>query len=272
MSQKRKKGKKHRLKAPAMLRLNSANAPLYWRENCPFWEWGSQIYALIILTVFPLLFGSEAYYNITKTKAVIFAALTCLYVLFCILIGFFFRPGRQVGKILRERTKTTITLPQIILCMYVLWAVISTVASPYSDLFIGQSRYEGLYSILLYCTVFLLLSFWGEYTDSYVYGLGIMGAVLGFIAMLQSFGADMMYPADYNYWNSSFLTTIGHEDCVAGIVCILVPALLCGYVILEGKWRRLCLPGQFFLTYIAVFTDVDTAKIGFLIIVLTRNI
>lgn len=260
--------KKQKLKAPALLRLNSTNAPLHWREDCPCWEWCSQIYALIILTVFPLLYGSEAYYNITKTKAVIFAVTTCLYVLLCIVIGLVFRPGRQIGRLPRERTKARITLPQIILCIYVLWAVISAIASPYSDLFIGQSRYEGLFSILLYFAAFLLLSFWGEYTDAYVYGLGIMGIALGFIAMLQSFGADMLYPEDYNYWNTHFLTTIGHEDCVAGIICILVPALLCGYVILEGKWRRLCLPGQFFLTYIAVFTDVDTAKTGFLIIVL----
>lgn len=268
MPKKTKKGMKRKPKAPAVLRLNSANAPLRWREDCPFWEWGSQFYALFILTVFPLLFGSEAYANITKTKAVIFAVVTCLYILFCALIGFVYRPGRRAGKWQRERTRTGLTLPQIILCAYVLWAVISTVASPYSDLFIGQKRYEGLYSILLYCTVFLLLSFWGEYTDAYVYGLGIMGAVLGFIAVMQSFGSDMLYPANYNYWNSSFLTTIGHEDCVAGIVCILVPALLCGYVILQGKWRQLCLPAQFFLTYITVFTDVDTAKIGFLIVAL----
>ena len=171
-----------------------------------------------------------------------------------------------MGKVRRERIGAKLTLPQIFLLAYVLWSCLSAVLSPYSGLFIGQSRYEGVASILLYSAAFLLLSFWGEYTDAYVYGLGGMGALLGYIAMRQSFGATMLYPGDTSYWNTHFLTTIGHEDCVAGIICILVPVLLCGYVILEGKQRWLCLPGLFFLTYIMVFTDVDTAKIGFMIV------
>ena len=263
---KKKTAKKGGAQTPLLFRLNSTGADLSRRSDCPFWERVSQGYALIILTIFPLMIGSETYYNITETKFAIFAVLTCLYVLSCLVIGFFFRPGKPVGKVMREQTGVKLTLPQILLCAYVLWSVICAIASPCSDLFIGQSRYEGMASILLYSAAFLLLSFWGEYTDAYVYGMGAMGALLGLIAVLQSFGSGMLYPDDYNYWNLHFLSTIGHEDCVAGIICILVPALLCGYVILEGKWRRLCLPGLFFLTYIMVFTDVDTAKIGFLVV------
>ena len=268
MAQEKKKVKNRSLKAPGLLRLNSTDTALRWREDCPFLEWGSQFYSLFILTIFPLLLSSNTYYNTTVTKFTIFAVMTCLYTAYCVAVGVVFRPGKQVRRIMRERTRVRITVPQIILLVYVLWAVISTIASPYTSLFIGQRRYEGLFSILLYAAAFLLLSFWGEYTDAYVYGLGVMGAILGFIALLQSFGSTMIYPDGYDYWNIDFLTTIGHQDCVAGIICILVPALLCGYVVLNGKWRRLCLPGLFFLTYIAVFTDVDTAKIGYLIVVL----
>ena len=268
MPQEKRKVKNRTLKAPALLRLNSTDTELRRREDCPLWEWGSQVYALIVFTIFPLLLSSKTYYNTTVTKFTIFAVLTCLYALYCLVIGFVFRPGKQVRRLMREPSGVKITIPQILLVAYVVWAVISTMASPYTGLFIGQNRYEGLFSILLYAAAFLLLSFWGEYTDAYVYGLGIMGAILGFIAVLQSFGSGMIYPDGYDYWSVHFLTTIGHEDCVAGIICILVPALLCGYVILNDKRSRLCLPGLFFLPYIAVFTDVDTAKIGFLIVAL----
>lgn len=96
--------------------------------------------------------------------------------------------------------------------------MICTIASPYEDLWLGQSRYEGLCSLLLCGTVFILTSFWAEYTDGYVYGLGVMAVILGVIALVQSFGSAILYPEGLNYWNSAFLTTIGHEDCVAGYV------------------------------------------------------
>lgn len=252
----------------AFFRRNSTGTALRWREDCPFWEWTSQIYAYIILVIFPLVLSPQTYYNTTETKFYVFAALTGLYAVSCLVIGFLYRPGKQRGRYLREKSRAKITVPQILLLAYVLWAAISTIASPYPGLLIGQSRYEGMLSILLYAVAFLLLSFWGEYTDAYVSGLGIMGTILGFFALLQSFGSTILYPGDYNYWNSSFLTTIGHEDCVAGIICILIPALLCGYVILEGRKKRACLPALFLMTYITIFSDVDTAKIGFLAVAL----
>ena len=250
---------------PALFCLNSTGAPLQRREDCPLWERVSQCYALLILTLFPLLPGSDRYYNITVSKFRYFAVLTGVYVALCLLIGFIWRPGKKVGSLMRKRTKPRLTAPQILLLVYVLWAVICVLRSPYQQLWIGQSRYEGMLSILLYSTAFLLLSFWGEYTDAYTYGLGAMGIAAGFIAVLQSLDVSVIYDRGQNYWNTHFLATIGHEDCVACFVCILVPAMLCGFVILKSGWRWLGIPTLFFMTYIAVFTDVDTAKLGFLV-------
>lgn len=247
---------------------NGTGAPLTERTDCPVWERVSQSYALLILTVFPLLIGPRTYYDITDTKFILFAVLTGLYLVSCLGIGFLYFPGKRRGRYLRERRGEKFTLPQLLLLAYVLWSLLSAVLSPYTGLLIGQSRYEGVLSLLLYSTAFLLLSFWGEYTDSYFWGLGVMGTVLGLIALLQSFGSKMIYPGNSDYWERHFLSTIGHEDCVAGIISILVPTLLCAWVLLEGKLRRLCLPGLFFLPYIAVFTDVDTAKMGLLVAVL----
>lgn len=63
----------------SVFRLNSTNAPLCRREDCPFLERVSQCYALIILTLFPLLHGTNYYYNITVSKLIYFSVLTCLY-------------------------------------------------------------------------------------------------------------------------------------------------------------------------------------------------
>ena len=235
----------------ALFVLNSTGAPLQRRQDCPLWERISQSFALVILTLFPLLMGSENYFNITVSKFRYFVILTCVYVVLCLAVGLIWRPGKRVGGMMRKPTKPQLTAPQILLLVYVLWAALCTLLSPYQNLWIGQSRYEGMLSILLYSTAFLLLSFWGEYTDAYTYGLGVMGIISGFIALLQTFGVSLIFDSSHNYWNTSFLTTIGHEDCVACLICILIPTLLCGFVILKSSWRWLSIPALFLMTYLA---------------------
>lgn len=62
--------------------------------------------------------------------------------------------------------------------------------------------------------------------------------VYGFVSLI------CRYFEGYNYWNFTVPTTIGHQDCVVGIICIL--------------------PGLLLMPCLAVFTDEDTAKMGFL--------
>ena len=262
---KQKNRKKTQSEPVSLFCLNSTGAPLARRGRNPALERLAQSFALVMLVVFPLLIGPGFYTNITVTKFTLFAVFTVVYVLLCALLMMFTWQERH-GKT-GEVEKLRLTAPQVILMAYVLWATLSAIVSPYRGLWLGQSRYEGLFSIILYGAVFLLLSFWGEYTDGYAYGLGVMGTVAGFFALTQSLGSTLFF-FDGDYWQYHFLTTIGHEDCVACLVCILVPALLCGFVLLQDKGRYWGLPAVFFMTYIAVFTDVDTAKLGFLVVLL----
>lgn len=249
---------------PHTVRLVEGETVLPRRLDCPWWEHISRSYAFLILSLFPLIIGPDTYLNITGTKFYSFVVMTCIYLAACLVVGILFPPGVPRFLYLRSRSVQRPTLPQLLLLVYMLWAVVCTIASPYEGLWLGQNRYEGLCSILLYGAVFLLLSFWGEYTNRYIYALAFMGGVLGLFALPQTFGSTFLYPEGFTYWNSEFLTTIGHQDCVAGIICILLPALLCAFVILGDAWRYLCLPALFLLPYLAVFTDVDTAKMGFL--------
>ena len=229
------------------------------------WEDISQLFAVLIFTVFPLLMGTQKYGNVTEDKFRIFVWAS---VIFAVAILFVFIKTFKGKKsvIIEDRTRLQpLTLPQLLILAYMLWNVISAVMSSYGQqTIIGMSRKEGLISVLLYGIVFLLLSYWGEYTNLYVYGLGIMATILGFIAFLQSLGSTIIYPEGYTYWNSSFLSTIGHEDVVSGFVSICVPALIAGFALLESKWRFLALPGIFFISYTQFFSDVDSGKLGLL--------
>ena len=261
------RAKKKTIDIGILFRLNSTGAPLHRREDNPWCERLSQSFALFILTLFPLLLSHDYYSKLTLFKFRLFTISTVVYFILCLLI-LIFHPGSQNRGLKRNPAKPRMTVPQIILLAYVLWAAISMWHSSYSGLWLGQRRYEGLLSILLYATVFLLLSTWGEYTDAYTYGLGLMGTAVGFIAMLQTFGARIFYPGGFDYWNSSFLTTIGHEDCVACLINILIPTLLSGFVILKSPWRWLGVPALFLMAYLTVYTDVDTAKLGIVTTVL----
>lgn len=250
----------------AFLALNSTGTPLLRRENCPWWETLSQCFALVMLCLFPLVMSTKTYGNITKTRFDAFAVLAVAYGVLClfILIAYPFGSGPKRRHPPAQRP----TLPQLFLAGYMVWAVISAVASPYEGVWLGQSRYEGLLSLLLYALLFLLLSFWGEYTDGYFHGIAAMGLVMGLLGFIQTFGGTFLYPEGYTYWNSHFLSTAGNIDCVAGYLCILIPLLLTAFVLLESRWRYLCLPGLFLLAYLLLFSDTDTAKLGLIVPVL----
>ena len=251
-------------KQPSKTAFLDGDAGLLRRSACTYWEKFSHWFAIVFLFLFPLFPGTDGYYNITGTKDGIFKWLTVIFVILCGLVwaGLYLEK-----KLLRARTaegKQKLTLPQMLLLAYLLWSLLSAIVSPYSfaEVWQGQGRTGGLYTILLYGAMFLLLSFWGEYSDRYPVALAAMATVLGVMMVMQAFGSTILYPDGMSYADTKFLGTIGNIDCVSGIVSIVVPALACGFVLLNTRWRYLCLPGFAMLLYIQLFMDVDTGKIG----------
>lgn len=253
-------------KHPPKTAFLDGDAGLLRRSACTYWEKLSHWFALFLLCAFPLIPGVNGYTNITATKYDTFKWVTVIFVIVCGLIwaGLYLEK-----KLLRARTaegRQGLTLPQIMLLVYLLWSILSAVLSPYPfvEAWVGQGRTGGLYAILLYGAVFLLLSFWGEYSDRFPVVLAAMATVLGVMMVMQAFGSTILYPEGMSYADTKFLGTIGNIDCVSGIVSIAVPALACGFVVLTTKWRYLCLPGFALLLYIQFFMDVDTGKVGLL--------
>ena len=236
---------------------------LYERKSVRYWEAISQWFALIMLAVFPFLMDTQKYLNITKSRYVWFCVLTYAYLAGILVFALGF------GLYKKERDKRIgegfqkLDISQYLIIGYSLWACISSLVSPYrADTWIGQGRYEGLMTILLYSLTFVLLSFWGEYTNKYVYGMGIMATVMSLLGILQLFGVDPFTPEGYTIWTARFFATIGNVDCVSGIAAITIPALVCGFVLLDSKWRYVCLSGFTLLFYLQIFIQVDSGKLG----------
>ncbi|MBQ6321763.1 MAG: hypothetical protein IJI24_02725 [Lachnospiraceae bacterium] len=154
------KGNKNGRSSLYTVRTVDGDIRLSRRHDCRESVSGAQCYAFLILTLFPLLIGPDIYINITKTKFAAFAALTCLFTAACLILDFFSSEAHGFSR-LRFIPVPRITVPQGILMAYMIWAIVCTLVSPYKGLWLGQTRYEGLCSLLLYGVAFLLLSFWG---------------------------------------------------------------------------------------------------------------
>ena len=241
-------------------------APLYERKNETYWEKLTKWFAIVMLAIFPFLMDTKGYFNITKARYVWFCILTIAYLLGVLLIAVGFTLYKKSRLKRKDEGLQRLDISQWLMLAYILWATLSSILSPYrADTWLGQGRYEGLFTIILYSLIFILLSFWGEYTNKYIYALGIMATLMAVIAILQPLGADFLTPEGYTVWQANFYATIGNKDCVSGIAAIVIPALICGFVLMDSKWRYVFLSGFVLFFYLQVFIDVDSGKLGLLV-------
>ncbi|GEM_PF-3089777 len=236
------------------------------RKKKPIFEKITCWYAFFVLVIFPFLYDSNKYYKITAAKFNWFwsTAAIFMFVMAVCALFLFNKEWRRI-RFLEKPEKPT--WPQYLLFGYMAWACISGIFSEFGgQIWMGTgSRFEGLFSILMYGFVFLLVARYGEASDSLIYAFGIMALLFGFICALQSWGVNLMYPSGSNYWNTMFLGTVGNIDMIAAILAMTVPTLFCASVLLKSKYRVICLPGMAMMLYIQIFSDVDSSKIGILL-------
>ncbi len=239
---------------------------LYRRKAACSLERLSQCFAVIMLCVFPFLIDSLEHYNkidLPKSRYVYFCVLTCAYVFFILMIG--------LGVLLSKRARCKrikegvqkLDISQYLMILYVLWAGLSAYLSPYrAGTWIGTGLYEGLFSIILYSLLFILLSFWGEYTNTYIYALTLMSIAVCVLLFLQILGRTPFAPEGGFIVKERIVTFVGDIDCISGIGTMVVPALFCGFILLDSKARYVCLIGFMLYFYLMLFLDVDSGKMG----------
>ena len=242
----------------------SYSAMLLCRRGATYWENFTKGFALVMLLVFPLLMGLNGYTAITEGKYILFKILTFCYVGGALLIfgGYFLE--KNAWRVRKAEGFQRLTLPQILLLAFTAWGVVCALVSPYTQLWEGQSRYEGVLSMLLYTAIFVLVAFWGEYSAYYLPAMAVMALAQGVVSLLQISGVDLIYPEGYNYASTAFVGMLGNIDCMGGLVAIALPALACGFILLEGRWRYVMLSGAAILLAVEILIDVDSAKMGLL--------
>ena len=231
----------------------------------PYWERLSQVFAIALLAVFPLMIGESGYANITADKFGFFKNLTLFYLAGAALLWLLCLKDKSLYKARQQKCPQKLSIPQIALLLHVLWGVICALASDQDQLWIGFRRNEGVFSMLLYAAVFLALSLWGEYSDYLLPALSVMAITQAVLSLSQLWGGGLLYPQGYNFYDLRFVGTLGNIDFVSGFAALMIPALVCGFILLETRFRYAMLTGAALLLAVQIYIDVDSGKVGLLV-------
>lgn len=224
-------------------------------------------YTLVFFALFPLLYDMNKYLAITKGKYNYFVFLTLS---FAFVLAFLYFATMLTGSI-----KFTSPLPlakkasfmQIAMAAYILTAIISALLSEYSEsVWIGSSRFDGLFTILLYALLFYLVSFFERPSEWFIIGIGGSLTIFALIGLLQLWNIDVLalYPSGQSFLNLPFVSTIGNIDIVATYLCIVLPILCVAMITSDQWWRYLLLIPIAMGLYLEVLIDVDAGKVGLL--------
>lgn len=256
--------KKTFVKATEPLTLDDGQG-LVRRKANRYPEWIAFLFTLLLFTFFPLSMGGGKYTTLTEFKYICFQSLTIAFGVTILLCLCLFLLDRKLRDVRLKEGRQRLSLPQIFLLAYLATAILSALFSPYEGVWKGLGRFEGLYTIFLYCALFFLVSFFSEYSKYYIYGFSAIMIPFCVLAILQYAGVDALglYPEGRNFANSQFLTTIGNVDMVSGMLSLAIPVAWGGYILLQNKWKYpVFLISYGLMLYLLKIIDVDSGRIG----------
>lgn len=257
--------KRSRRKNASGIEPSSYARSLLRQTERPYWERLSQVFAIVLLAVFPLLLGENGYDSITEDRFAFFRDLTLFYLACAALLWLLCLKDKSLYKARREKYPQKLSVPQIALLLYALWGVICALVSPQEDLWIGFRRCEGVFSMLLYASVFLALSLWGEYSDYLLPALSVMAVAQAVLSISQIWGSALLYPRGLDYAITHFAGTFGNIDILSGFISLALPALVCGFILLETRFRYVMLTGAALLLAVQIYIDVDSGRLGLVV-------
>jgi len=190
-------------------------------------EWLTDKFILLMLGLYPLVWGTEGYGNITETKYYVFAGLTGLWAAGVIVL-------LVIGMVAGERYWPIIRPAHMATAVFLFVGALSAAASEYGGrCLMGTGRYDGYLTTVLYGLIFFGVSWLGRPRRCYMWALAVSVTVLSVISWLQLLGLDPfgLYPEGTNYYDkyvaygSAFLGTIGNVGLVSAFLALAAPVL-----------------------------------------------
>lgn len=231
----------------------------------------SQIYIILVLTVFLFYTGEGGYGSIAQTKFYAFTCLAGIYIAALILTGVESWLIRGKLEISLKNLLRRVSWPQRAALLYMAATWVSAVCSPYwPETVIGVSRYEGAATISLYCVSFCLVSAYAQIGRAtlWVCAFSVTAQCVLCTLQLAGFNPFGLYPAGYGYYDAgkaypgAYLGTIGNVDLAAAFFSLAVPILLYSMVRLRERTRFLLLIPLVLSAYIVVRMNVMAGYLG----------
>ncbi len=218
----------------------------------------TSLFSFVVLSVFPVFIRTGFYRLIEKDKFWFFAVACLLYFLTRIFN-------------FRKTVKKKFGAPEKLIICFLIWNILSAVFSEYGKVTVfGQTRHEGLVSVFLYVTSFLLVSRNGKLNSRLVFAMCCSAVVVSSFALLQELNSPIFYPEGYHFENFRSLSTIGHEDFYSGIASMFAPVLFFSFVFVNFKKadklkKVLLYIAIVLLVYTVSYSEVYTGKIGIIV-------
>lgn len=223
-------------------------------------------YILVMLGIFPLWVGWSGYANLTAHKFGFFTAATGIWL-----------AGLTVFAFQEKKRRIPHTSGCLWVVVFMAGLCVSALFSPYGSVtLIGASRYDGLFTYLLYGCIFLGVSAYGAPRLAYAYTLAGSGAVNAVIAIVQLLGNNCLwlFPNDRTFYDSGvyytgeFLGLIGNTDLLAAFFCLTIPVCFGVYLLFGERRTTVLLPCGALCLFVLLESRVSGGLAGLLLCVL----
>lgn len=199
-------------------------------------------FVTLMVSFFPL-YISDKYYYIRHDKLYAFYVLAGLLVI-C-LGGIFLTHynNKEKEKIIEEKSKKKLSLPDYGIIAFLFASIISTIFSQYKveSLTGSLGRNNGLLLTVAYCVVYFIISRTYKENKIVPIAMAITSSVVSFIGILQQFYWDPlnMYQGLTSSQYIKFLSTIGNRNIFSAYLTIVMPLCMVLFIFATYKYEKI---------------------------------
>lgn len=196
------------------------------------------LYLIGVMFGLPLIF-TDGYFNITETKSIYFHIISIAFVAYA-LSGGSKRKGEAGSResLLKDKSLSVTDRAMAVFCAAML---VSCIFSKYNECWLGNtSRYQGFYTILVYVAVYFIISRNFTSAQGFLFFAVFAFSVVCILGVLHCYEIDILglYDGIGENYKTAFLSTIGNINFYSSYMCLLMPLVVCGFCLSEGKISR----------------------------------
>lgn len=200
------------------------------------------IYLVLLMFGLPLIV-TDGYFNITETKSVYFYIISIAL----IIASAFFSSKQAEKKKVKNQPETPLfermelSLTDKAMVVFGIFVFLAALFSSNADVWLGvASRYQGFLTILVYVIVYFIVSRNFTAAQSFLLFSILAFSIVSIVGVLNCFDVDILgiYSGINENYKTSFLSTIGNINFYSSYMCLLMPLVVSGFCLSEGKISR----------------------------------